>query len=686
MKSPVAVLITLLFCLKVQAADSTSIRWDSYGVPHISAGSDAGAFYAMGWAQMKAHANVILRIYAGARGRSAEYFSGESHVQNDLLVRKLAIPKRSQEWFQAQDEGMKTILRSFADGMNDFCSRNPGEISAENIAVLPVKPEDALSALQLNYHVMVAGFDIFRQSAEWKSAGSNAWAIAPKKSASGNAMLLIQPHPPWAESFLFFEAHITAPGLNFYGIAMAGTPVMAMGFNQHLGWALTFNQADASDLIQLEVDEDTYKINHKPENFSVTYDTILVKQDNGYKRIAVPCKESRFGYILEEKEDYALALRISGLERPGMLRQFYMMCKSGSQSQFMETVSMMQLPLQNIIYSDAGGNIALVYNGLIPQRPGGSYADWAGIIPPEEEGSMVSAYIPWENLPKLINPSSGFIANSNNSPFTSTFPFVKNTWGFPEYAYPGEYIPFDFRAARSLRMITEKDKLSFEDVAAMQASTHAELADRVLPELITYAKESGEDILMQAAGLLESWDRSTSPQSKGSVIFGAWYFAARRGEMFQTPFDPARPLETPAQLTKDALKQLLPAVKRLAERYGSIDLAWGDIYKSSFNGTTAAGGPGLGELGSFNAGFYSRDDKNIFNLAGGTAFSCVVEFADTIKAAGLLSYSNATQPGFPISTNQLELLIQGKLRPVLFSEWEVQEGTRLLEKLILPPH
>lgn len=675
---PLMLLIAAL-SIKIFPGDSTLVRWDSYGVPHISAASDAGAFYAMGWAQMKAHANAVLRIYAGARGRSAEYYGGEDKIQNDLLVRKLAIPKRAHDWFHAQDDTMKTILTSFAAGMNDYCQSNPAEIAPENIAILPITPQDPLAALQLNYHVMVGGFDIFKQSAEWKSAGSNAWAIAPQKSASGNSMLLIQPHPPWTENFLFFEAHISAPGINFYGITMAGTPVMAMGFNQHLGWALTFNLADASDLIQIKKDEDFYSVDGKPHTFSATPDTILIKKEDGFKRLAVSCKESIYGYILEENEDYALAVRISGLDRPGMLRQFYMMSKASSQKHFMDAVAMMQLPLQNIIYSDADGNIALIYNGLIPQRPGGTYSDWSGIIPADKPGSAVISYIHWENLPKIINPLSGFIANSNNSPFTGTFLFIKNTGDFPEYAYPGEYTPFDFRAARSIRMLTEPGKLSFEDVTKLQSSTHSELADRILDDLIQFAKNSDEDILKNTAEILSQWDRTCSPQSRGSVLFAAWYFAARRTEMFLTPFSPDSPLATPKGLNKDALNQLLPAAKRIKERYGDLGVQWGDVYKTSFNGITVKGGPGLGEIGSFNAGFYSRDDKNIFNLVGGTAFSCVVEFADSLRAAAVLPYGNATQPGFPITNTQLELFVSGKLRPVHFYPEEIKLNTKFSE-------
>ena len=234
-----------------QNANSPEIKWDTWGVPHIKGENDADTYYAFGWAQMKAHGDLILKSYGKARGRASEYWGAENkNLQSDQLTRKLGVPQRAQEWYNLQSEEMQTQLSSFVEGMNAYCNTHGDEISDELKVVLPIKNTDPLARLQIAYHFMVGAFAMLPQADEWKTAGSNAWAIAPSKSESGNSLLLTQPHPPWFDDYIFFEAHLQSKDLNIYGIALVGSPSIAMGFNDNLGWALTFNQADSMDLIE----------------------------------------------------------------------------------------------------------------------------------------------------------------------------------------------------------------------------------------------------------------------------------------------------------------------------------------------------------------------------------------------------------------------------------------------------
>ena len=239
--------------LYAQESKHSEIKWDTWGVPHISGKTDAEVYYGFGWAQMEAHGNMILKGFGKSRGQSAEYWGGEQNLEIDLLIRKLAISSRAEEWFEAQTDEMKLNLSSFVAGMNDYCKKHPEKISEELKVVLPIKGSDPLAKLQVSYHLMVGAFAMQPQASQWKNAGSNAWAIAPSKSESGNSLLLIQPHPPWFDDYLFFEAHLKSDNLNIYGISLLGVPSIAMGFNENLGWGLTFNQADAMDLIEIEI-------------------------------------------------------------------------------------------------------------------------------------------------------------------------------------------------------------------------------------------------------------------------------------------------------------------------------------------------------------------------------------------------------------------------------------------------
>ncbi len=149
-------------------------------------------------------------------------------------------------------------LDSFAAGINAYAQEHPELIDDEVEVVLPVTGEDILAHLQrvLYFTFVVDPEKVADLSAEQRleqkySNGSNAWAIAPNRSASGNSMLLANPHLPWSDLFLWYEAQLTAPGINAYGATLVGAPVLVLAFNEHLGWTHTVNTFDGWDLYKL---------------------------------------------------------------------------------------------------------------------------------------------------------------------------------------------------------------------------------------------------------------------------------------------------------------------------------------------------------------------------------------------------------------------------------------------------
>lgn len=675
-------IITSFSLIFSQNTNLPEIKWDTWGVPHIKGENNADTYYAFGWAQMKAHGDLILKSYGKARGLASEYWGGENkNLQSDQLTRKLGVPQRAQEWYDLQNEEMKTLLSSFVAGMNAYCNQHEDEISDTLKIVLPIKNTDPLAKLQISYHFMVGAFAMLPQATEWKTAGSNAWAIAPKKSESGNAILLTQPHPPWLDDFLFFEAHLQSNDLNIYGITLIGSPAIAMGFNNNLGWALTFNQADSMDLIELELKEDSYLFDGKWISLEVKEETITIKNGESFSYEKIQVKKSKYGYIVEEKDGKALALRLSGLDRPFFVEQFSRMARARNLEEFQNAMKQLQLPLQNIIYADKHGDIFYLYNGIIPKRPEGNLNDWSKIIPSTKPGALVEEYVTYKDLPKFSNPRSGFIANSNNGPWTSTHPFIEQPLNYPDYIANKPFTDFNYRSARSFKMILSEEKLSFDELVEMQSSTYAELADRTVVDLVGFSEHSKEKQLKEAAIVLKNWDRQLDTQSKGAVLFVNWYFKCRKIKMFEVEFSKSNPLNTPNTLTLEAKKMLLLAVKDTKEKYKKIDIEWGEVYQMNYADKKVKGGLGLSEIGSFDAGFYRPISKTNYALVGGTAYTSIVEFGDKIKANGILSYGNASQNSSPFKGDQLQLLADRKLRDIWFYSDDIDKHIYLTEIL-----
>ncbi|HSM69413.1 MAG TPA: penicillin acylase family protein, partial [Xanthomonadales bacterium] len=331
---------------------ATRITWDSWGVPHIFARHEQELFFADGWAQMQAHANTLLRLYGTSRGRAAEYW-GPEFLDGDRLVHTLGHPTQAKRMWAEQDPELRRMLESFAAGINAWAQRHPDAIEPANRQVLPVTPVDTnLHAL----FVVNTRFVAYRElgmAQRGADRGSNAIAIAPQRSASGNAMLVQNPHLPWHGEFLFFEKHAVVAGHNIYGVNLVGLPGFAIAFNDHLGWTHTNNPIDNADLYQLELAGDGYLFGG--EQLAFDESTVPIKQrgeDGTLSNHPLTVRRSVHGPVIRFGEDQALALRLVGQDRHDSLLQWWRMATATDFESFEAALHMAQIPFWNVIYAD----------------------------------------------------------------------------------------------------------------------------------------------------------------------------------------------------------------------------------------------------------------------------------------------------------------------------------------------
>ncbi len=709
--------MALLAIARPFAAGSTEILWDRYGVPHIYASDREAMFYAHGWAQMRNHADLLLRLYGESRGRAAEYWGGDANLELDKWVHLNGVPERARGWYDAQDPQFRKYLDAFARGINDFAAKNPDAIGQAFRVVLPVSGVDVvqhpLRAVHYGYMGSRARMETevnaslkrASVSADGKgqmapdtlchepsaicldnelSAGSNTWGVAPSRSESGNAMLIINPHLSWGNTFYrYMQVHLVGPDYDQVGAPQVGFPVAVVGFNRHTGWGRTVNTIDTVDFYRLTVQGDQYLLDGSARPFERETRTIKVRQADGAMRDErLDIRRSVHGPVVYDQNGVTVAMRVAGLDRPKMLEQWFRMGEARTLEEFQSALRMMSVPMWHANYADDRGHIMFVFDGLVPRRRLHDFQYWSGVVPGDTSDTLWTDYLSFDELPKSIDPASGFHQNANEPPWLMTLPQVDRA-KYPAYVAPsGQALP-QMRTLRSLRLITEGRKISYEQLIARKHSTRMELADKVLPDLLQAAAGT------EAGNVLAKWDRLTDVDSRGAVLFQMFvdrYFSAANGGMaskLRVAYDPARPLDSAYGLADpaSAAAALSAAADECRKLYGALDVKWGDVFRFASGSADLPGNGGPGGSGLFRTIAFTRREGNKYYAASGETIVCAIEFGRTQRAQCLLGYGNATQPGSPHLEDQLPLMVQKKLLPVRRDKREIEGGVELRERV-----
>jgi acyl-homoserine-lactone acylase len=665
------------------------VLWDSYGVPHIFAKDAAAAFYGFGWAQMRSHGDLLLRLYGQARGRAAEYW-GERFVESDQWMHVNDVPQRAERWLAAQSPHMRAYLESFVSGINAYAEQNPDDIGEEWRVVLPVRTADVLAHQQrvLHFTFMAHPAMVTGVSRQWQAAaGSNAWAVSQGRSATGNALLLANPHLPWGDLFTFYEAHLVAPDLDAYGAALVGFPLPNIAFNQYLGWTHTVNTIDTADIYELTLSGDGYVFDGAVRGFETSQAVIRVRQQDGtHADRPLTIRRSIHGPVVAQRDGRALALRVAGLDASQLAEQYWDMLRATDIAQFEATLSRLQLPMFSVVYADRAGNIMHVFNGAVPVRSRGDWAYWQGVVPGDSSVTLWTQTHPYFGLPRVKNPTSGWLQNANDPPWTTTIPFAIDPAFFPHYMAP--QLPMGFRSQRSARMLAETPRLTLDRMVELKHSTRMEAADHLIQDVVAAARAVGDPDARAAADVLERWDRNANAESRGAVLFQAFFRNLMRhrwptGSPFEIQWTPRAPLTTPDGLAdpRMTVSILSRTAQEVSAAHGSLDVEWGEVHRLRRDTLDLPANGGPAGLGIFRVTDFdpAPGDSTRLVATGGDSFVAAVEFSQPLRARAVLAYGNASQPGSPHRTDQLPLYAAGQLRTVWLTREEVMANLSLRE-------
>jgi acyl-homoserine-lactone acylase len=657
-----------------------TIYRDTYGIPHVFGETDAATMFGFAYAQAEDNFWRIEENYIRALGRRAELY-GERGVLNDRRNRALEIPRLARAEYERMPRRMRALLDGFAAGLNAYLADHP-DVKPRLLARF--EPWYPLAFIRFNYFQNGFLFGAGLQQAELESAledvppredlGSNGWVIGPSKSATGNAMLFINPHLPFFGSGQVYEGHVNSKetGWNFTGYTRFGFPFPYVGHNESLGWVSTDNFADQADLYTETFDSArilAYRFGTGTRLATQWTDAIMVKTDSGLVRRVLTFRKTHHGPIIATRNGKPLALRMAKLDGDGWLEEWYNMTRARSVAELKRAMQPLNMLFGNVMAADAGGNTWYLYNSAVPIRD--PRFDWSGAVDGSDPATEWKGYHRLEDLPQLLNPPTGWMQNCNTTPFLLTSSGNPDSTKFPRYMVTeGD----NWRGLVSRKILGTTPRFSWEEWIRAGFDNYVISADSLLPALLRDTV-GAHDLTREIMGVLARWDRRADTASIAMTVYDRWRDALRPDLQGRAALD--------------------SAIARLGREWRTWQVPWGDINRlqridESIDQQFSDARPSIAVRGTSGQNgavftYYAqpvRGQLRRYGTAGGSYVS-VVEFGPRsgVRRLAVHTMGASGDPKSPHYFDQAPLYARGEFRPAWFTLEEIRAN---LEKEYRP--
>jgi acyl-homoserine-lactone acylase len=666
--------------LNAQLWQQAEVLRTAHGVPHIRADNLTAAGYALAWMQLEDHGPRTALGVLRTSGRMGMLFGADS-IDADFASH-FARQRLAETWHLLEQD-TRDIYDGFAAGINRFVELHPElfppgmprDFTGRDVAARDVNVATPDRGRAFVARLRRSGDNA--SEAPHPDEGSNAWAIAPSRTRSGNAMLLRNPHLAWTAGY--YEAHVTVPGkLDFYGDFRIGGPfVVISGFNRDLGWATTNNNQDLDEVYALTADParpDHYLIDGVSRPLRHELVTLPFRNGDAASTITREYWWTPYGPVIHREDGKVYVLKVAGDGEYRSGEQFLKMMRATSLHEWRDAMKIRARMTSNFTYADRAGNIHYVWNAALPLLPHAPGGDSVAIEVSRSE-QIWSRLVPYDSLPQLTNPRGGYVHQENSSHhFTNLNQPYDTVNAYPNFEAPS----LSLRSQLGLDLVSGRDRIDLAEMIRRKHSYRMMLAERLKPDLIAAVRRAGAgDSLAEAVALLEKWDNTAAPESRGALLFEAWWQAYSRGLpdslRFVRTWTAADPVATPSGIRNPerAIASLAVAAREVASRWGSIDVAWGEVHRVRRGEVDVPVGGCSGALGCFRTLSFAEaeDGKRIASV--GDAWVLAVEFADTPVAYSVLAYGQSPDPASPWHADQAALFARGELKRVAFTRADV---------------
>jgi penicillin amidase/acyl-homoserine-lactone acylase len=650
----------------IAAASQYNVRIvrDNFGVPHVFGHRDADVAFGLGFAHSEDDFGTIQDVVLATRGTLAAT-NGIDAAKTDYIVHLLHVWKTVDENYGKLPAGVRKLAEAYAEGVSYYAALHP---EARKPHILPITGKDVVAGFVFKtpffYGLDTTLKHVLEPANEQTKlpVGSNGIAVAPSRSADGATRLLVNSHQPYTGPVAWYEAVLQSDeGWHVAGGFFPGSPFMLHGHNEHLGWANTVDSPDLADVYRLTINpknENQYLLDGKWRDFEKEDVALRVKLWGPL--IWTVHRDAFFsaqGPVL--KTDHGVfAIRYAGMGEYRQVEQYYRLDKAKSREEWLAAMRMQALPSINYIYADEKGNIGYVYNGQFPVRKPGF--DWKGILPGDRSDLIWHAYVPFDKIPQLWNPKSGFVFNSNNTPFHATAPDddLKPSQ-FPDWM--GIQTNMTNRAYRALETFGADPHISAAKFRAykfdLSYSAKSDLAKDIAE---IEAVNAGSDAdLKQAQAILKSWNRKTDIHKRGAAL--AILMGVR-----VAPEDQGGPRKM------EPLPALREAMAVLKDHFGRLDPEWGQVnrFRRGKYDLPIDGGPDV-----YRAVYGEPQADGTLTARGGDTFVMFVTWDKNgkLSSQSIHQFGSATlDKTSKHYDDQVPMFVAMKTKPVLFTRDELK--------------
>lgn len=686
-----------------RAAQVTIIR-DNWGIPHVYGKTDADAVFGLIYAQCEDDFKRVELNYIEKLGRMAEV-KGESELPNDLYIRLVIDSAEAKKDFEQSPDWLKDLLQAWADGINYYLYKHPevkpllldqfmpwypllwtdGSIGA--ISTGDVTEEETWNFYTGQPQPLVRTKPVFEE----EQTGSNGFAITPMHSATGNALLYINPHV----TFYFRpEVHmVSEEGTNVYGAVTWGQFFIYQGFNAWCGWMHTSSNVDVADLYAEKVTKENnilyYEYDKKQILLTQKPITLRYTTPQGIREKEITAFFTHHGPVMARRDGKWIAVKANNRSMNGLM-QSWLRTKSKGYSDYKKVMQLRSNTSNNTVFADNRGNIAYWHGNFVPRRD--ARLNWSKPVDGSTSATEWKGLHTLNQIVHINNPGSGWIQNCNSTPFTasgSSSPLKSN---YPNYMAPdGE----NFRGINAVQVLSRTSKFTLEQLIAAGYDTKLCFFEVTVPALVaSFEKnvppgDSLYNLLKEPIAILKQWDYHSGSNSIATTLAVHWaerLTASLQRVYIDEGWDDQVTLTRhfAATATKEELLPPLAAViKDLQSRFGKWDIAWGEVNRyqritgdivQPFSDAAAStpvpfASAAWGMLPSYNSKEFPGTRKR-YGVSG-NSFICAVEFGPRIRAKSLLAGGESGSPSSPHFADQLEMYTTGRFKDVLFYKEDV---------------